>query len=98
MMTNLVRVPVLLAAACVALVFVKLMYDMSTNMAQMTSYVGTLTQDVAAMRVSMERMTEDMAKMGASMQRMDTNIQNMGSAVQQGGKLFKQWNPTEIMR
>ena len=92
------RLLLLIGAACLALVFVKLMYDMSTNMAQMTNYVGTLTQDVAAMRVSMERMTEDMTKMGASMQRMDQNIQNMGSAVQQGGKMFQQWNPTDLMR
>ena len=89
---------ILLGAGCVALVFVKLMYDMSANMARMTDYVGSLSQDVAAMRVSMERMTEDMAKMGVSMQRMDANIQNMGSAVQQGGKVFQQWNPTELMR
>jgi methyl-accepting chemotaxis protein len=89
---------ILLGAACVALVFVKLMYDMNANMARMTGYVGSLSQDVAAMRVSMERMTEDMAKMGASMQSMDANMKNMGSAVQQGGKLFKQWNPTEMMR
>jgi hypothetical protein len=32
------------------------------------------------------------------MQQMDKNIQGMGNAVQQGGKMFQQWNPTELMR
>jgi hypothetical protein len=89
---------ILLGAACMALVFVKLMYDMSANMARMTGYVGTLSEDVAAMQVSVERMSEDMASMSASMQQMDKNIQGMGNAVQQGGKMFQQWNPTELMR
>jgi hypothetical protein len=95
---NLGQFLILIAAGCVALVFVKLMYDMSANMARMTGYVGSLSQDVAAMRVSMGQMTEDMAKMRASMTHMDENIQNMGSAAQQGGKLFQQWNPNEMMR
>jgi hypothetical protein len=98
MKTNRAQLLILLGAACLALVFVKLMYDMSANMAKMTGYVGTLSQDVATMRVIMERMTEDMAGMRESMQRMDANIHAMGNTVKQGGKMFQQWNPTEIMR
>ncbi len=88
----------LLGAGLVTLLFVKLMYDMSANMAQMTGYVGSLSRDVSVMRVSMEQMSDDMAKMRETMQRMDANIQGMGSAVKQGGKLFEQWNPNQIMR
>ncbi|MGD8587335.1 MAG: hypothetical protein PVG22_00750 [Chromatiales bacterium] len=98
MKTNLTQSLILFGAACMALVFVKLMYDMSTNMAKMTGYVGTLSQDVSAMRVSIERMTDEMETMGQSIQRMDANIHSMGNAVKQGGKMFQQWNPKEIMR
>jgi hypothetical protein len=92
------QVIVLLGAAGLALVLVKLMYDMNVNMARMTDYVGVLSRDVAAMRTNMEQMSGDMTKMRESMQRMDANIQGMGSTVKQGGKLFQQWNPTEMMR
>ena len=80
------------------LLMAKLMFDMNANMARMTGYVGTLSQDVAAMRTHMEQMSEDMTKMRESMQHMDANIQSMGGAVKQGGKMFQQWNPTEMMR
>jgi len=98
MNSRVAQVLVLLGAACVALVLVKLMYDMNVNMARMTDYVGVLSRDVAAMRTNMEQMSGDMTKMRESMQRMDANIQSMGGAVKQGGKLFQQWNPKEMMR
>jgi hypothetical protein len=88
----------LLGGVLVALLFVKLMYDMSTNMAQMTGYVGSLSRDVSAMKVSMDKMSGDMAKMRETMEHMDTTIQGMGSPAKQGGKLFQQWNPGEMMR
>ncbi len=81
----------LLAGGIIALVFMKLMYDMTTNMARMTDYVGSLSEDVSAMRTSMETMS-------VSMQRMDRNIQAMGGAVKKGSETFKQWDPTQMMR
>ena len=89
---------VLLVAGMLALVFVKLMYDMNVSMARMTGHVGTLARDVSAMRVSMEDMSAQMQQMHLSMQRMDANIQGMTGAVEQGGKMFKQWDPTQMMR
>ena len=88
----------LICAGVVALVFVKLMYDMSSNMARMTGYVGTLAKDVSEMKVSMQGMAVDMAQMRESMQKMDANIQGMGNAVEQGGKVFQQWDPRSIMK
>jgi methyl-accepting chemotaxis protein len=98
MFSKLGQTLVFLGALIIALLFVKLMYDMSANMTQMTAHVGSLSQDVSDMRASVQRMSDDMAKMRESVQRMDANIQNMGSAVEQGGKMFQQWNPAEIMR
>ncbi|MEN8166136.1 MAG: hypothetical protein ABFR65_01505 [Pseudomonadota bacterium] len=88
----------LLGATIIALLFVKLMYDMSTDMTRMVEHVGSLSQDVSAMRESMESMSSNMASMHESMRRIDENIQGMGNAVQQGGKAFQQWNPAEMMR
>ncbi|MEN8177885.1 MAG: hypothetical protein ABFS39_04630 [Pseudomonadota bacterium] len=88
----------LICAGIVALVFVKLMYDMSTNMVRMTDHVGSLAKDVSAMNVSMNGIAEDMAQMRESMQRMDANIQEMGNAVKQGGKVFQQWDPARMMQ
>ncbi len=82
---------VLAGAALVALVFVKLMYDMSANMARMTDHVGAMSRDVAAMKLSMDTMSNNMAQMRESMQRM-------GGAVEQGGKVFQQWDPTKMLR
>ena len=81
----------LLAAGIIALVFVKLMYDMNSNMAKMTDYVGSLSRDVSTMRSSMEEMS-------TSMKSIDKNIHAMGGAVEQGSQTFKQWNPTQMMR
>lgn len=81
----------LLAAGIIALVFVKLMYDMNSNMAKMTDYVGSLTKDVSTMRASME-------EMNTSMKSIDKNIHAMGGAVEQGSQTFKQWNPAQMMR
>jgi hypothetical protein len=50
------------------------------------------------MQVSVASMAEEVGMMRESMQRMDANIEAMGNAVKQGGKMFQQWNPAEIMR
>ena len=93
-----VQLLILLGAGIIALVFVKLMYDMSTNMARMTEHVGVLAKDVTAMQVSVADMSANMQQMGLYMQSIDANIKGMGSAVEQGGKVFKQWDPTQMMR
>lgn len=98
MANKTVQTLILVGAGFIALMFVKLMYDMSRNMAKMTDYVGTLATEVSSMRDSMEVMSGDMSKMRASMESMDANIQGMGNAVRQGGKVFEQWDPTRIMR
>lgn len=88
----------LICAGIIMLLFVKLMYDMSTNMAKMTDHVGLLAGDVSTMKVSMIGMSEDMAKMRESMQHLDKNIQGMGNAFEKGGKVFKQWDPARMMQ
>ena len=98
MNTKSAQVIILLCAGIILLLFVKLMYDMSANMARMTEYVGALAGDVSAMKASMDDMAEDMSKMSQSMQRIDASFQGMGSAAEQGGKIFKQWDPTQMMR
>jgi len=85
-------------AGILALVFVKFMYDMSSNMARMTQHVGSLAQDVSEMQVSVQSMSGDMAQMRESIERMDSHIQSMGNAVEQGGKVFRQWDPTRMMQ
>ena len=98
MNTKSVQIVSLLCAGIVLLLFVKMMHDMSANMAQMTEYVGSLANDVSAMKSSMDGMAEDMSKMSQSMQRIDASFQGMGTAAEQGGKIFKQWDPTQMMR
>lgn len=82
---------VLLVGGVLSLVFVKLMYDMTTNMQRMTDYVGAMSQDVSVMRANMESMT-------GSIKSMDINIQSMGGAVKKGSETFNNWNPTQILR
>lgn len=98
MQSNASKVLLLLAAGIIGLVFVKLMYDMSSNMTRMTDYVGSLSRDVSVMQASIEGMSSDMKQMRESIQRMETHVQSMGSAVEQGGKVFQQWDPTKMMR
>ena len=96
-----VQVMVIVGAALVALVFVKLMYDMSRNMTGMNAYIGSLSRDVAAMSVSVERMANNVTEMSHSMLRIEGNMQEMGDAITQGSEQFQkiqQWSPAEMMR
>jgi methyl-accepting chemotaxis protein len=102
----------LLGAAVIAMIFVKLMYDMNASVSEMAGHVGSLSRDVSAMkgsmedmstnmnkmRESMESMSGNMGKMSESMQRIDTSIQNVGSPVSQGAEQLQQWNPARMMR
>ena len=79
--------------ACVvviALIFVKLMFDMSKSMSEMTGHVGAISQDVSEMQNSMHTMNE-------SMLRMEKSIHGLGQAFSQGSKQLQQMNPAGMM-
>lgn len=78
-------------AGVIALLFVKLMFDMSRSMSEMTGYVGAISQDVSEMQNSMDTMNE-------SMLRMEKSIHGLGQTFSQGGKQFQQMNPAGMMQ
>jgi methyl-accepting chemotaxis protein len=78
-------------AGVIALLFVKLMFDMSRSMSEMTGYVGAISQDVSEMQNSMDSMNE-------SMLRMEKSIHGLGQAFNQGSKQFQQMNPAGMMQ
>jgi len=78
-------------AVIIALLFVKLMFDISKSMSEMTGYVGDLSQDVREMQNSMRTMND-------SMLRMEKSIHSLGQAFNQGSKQFQQMNPAGIMQ
>jgi methyl-accepting chemotaxis protein len=82
---------VFVCAGVIALLFVKLMFDMSRSMSEMTGYVGAISQDVSEMQNSMLTMNE-------SMQRMEKSIHGLGQAFGQGSKQFQQMNPAGMMQ
>ena len=85
---NLTRIQIiiLLGALIITIVFVKLMYDMSSAMSEMTHHVGAISQDVAGMRASMDDITGNMVKMSDSMERVEASMRGMGKAVTQIGR------------
>ena len=78
-------------AGVIALLFVKLMFDMSSSMSEMTRYVGAISQDVSEMQNSMDSMNE-------SMLRMEQSIHGLGQTFSQGSKQFQQMNPAGMMQ
>ncbi|MGB5439721.1 MAG: hypothetical protein WBN57_02610 [Gammaproteobacteria bacterium] len=78
-------------AGVIALLFLKLMFDMSRSMSEMTGYVGEISQDVSEMQNSMLTMNE-------SMLRMEKSIHGLGQAFSQGSKQFQQMNPAGMMQ
>ena len=78
-------------AGVIALLFVKLMFDMSRSMSEMTEYVGAISQDVSEMQNSMHTMNE-------SMLRMEKSIHGLGQSFSQGSKQFQQMNPSGMMQ
>ena len=78
-------------AGVIALLFVKLMFDMSRSMREMTGHVGAISQGVSEMQNSMQTMNE-------SMLRMETSIHDLGQAFSQGSKQFQQMNPAGMMQ
>jgi methyl-accepting chemotaxis protein len=80
-----------LCAGVIAILFVKLMFDMSSSMSEMTDYVGAISQDIGEMQDSMHSMNE-------SMLRMEKSIHGLGQAFNQGSKQFQQMNPAGMMQ
>jgi methyl-accepting chemotaxis protein len=78
-------------AGVIALLFVKLMFDMSSSMSEMTGYVGAISQDVSEMQNSMDTMNE-------SMLRMEKSIHGLGQTFSQGSKQLQQMNPAGMMQ
>ena len=78
-------------AAVIALLFAKLMFDISRSMSEMTGHVGAISQDVSEMQNSMHTMNE-------SMLRMEKSIHGLGQAFSQGSKQFQQMNPAGMMQ
>ena len=78
-------------AGIIALLFVKLMFDISRSMSEMTGHVGAISQSVSEMQNSMHTMNE-------SMLRMEKSIHGLGQAFSQGSKQFQQMNPAGIMQ
>ncbi len=78
-------------AGVIALLLLKLMFDMSRSMSEMTGHVGDISQDVSGMQNSMNTMNE-------SMLRMEKSIHGLGQAFSQGSKQFQQMNPAGMMQ
>ena len=78
-------------ATIIALLFVKLMFDMSRSMSEMTGYVGAMSQDNRELK-------ENMRTINDSMLRMEKSINGMGQAFSQGSEQFQQWNPAGAMQ
>ena len=82
---------VFIGAAVIALIFLKLMFDINKSMTEMTSHVGAMSQDVRKMQDSIRTMND-------SIVRMEESIHAMGQAFSQGTKQFQQMNPSGMMR
>jgi len=78
-------------AVVIALIFLKLMFDINKSMSEMTGYMGAMSQDVREMQNSMRTMND-------SIMRMEKSLQGMGQAFNQGSKQFQQMNPAGMMR
>lgn len=91
MASKLLQVLLYLCAGVIAILFVKLMFDMSSSMSEMTDYVGAISQDLGEMQNSMHTMNE-------SMLRMEKSIHGLGEAFNQGSQQFQQMNPAGMMQ
>jgi len=91
MASKLLQALLYLCAGVIAILFVKLMFDMSSSMSEMTDYVGAISQDIGEMQNSMHTMNE-------SMLRMEKSIHGLGEAFNQGSKQFQQMNPAGMMQ
>lgn len=81
----------LIAAAAIALLFLKLMFDMNRSMSEMTDHVGAISRDVSELQGDVHIMNE-------SMQRMERSISGLGQAFGQGSQQLQQMNPAGMMQ
>jgi len=79
------------SAGVIALLFVKLMFDMSRSMSEMTAYISAISKDVSEMQNNMYTMNE-------SIRSMEKSIHGLGQAFSQGSKQFQQMNPAGMMQ
>lgn len=91
MTSKLLQALLFVCAGFIALLFVKLMFDMSRSMSEMTGHVGAISQDASEMQNSMHTMN-------VSMLRMEKSIHGLWKAFGQGSKQFQQMNPTGMMQ
>ena len=82
---------ILIAVGIIALLFVKLMFDMSRSMSEMTGYVEAISQDVSEMQKNMHTMNE-------SLRSMEQSVQGFGQPFNNGSQQFQQMNPPGMMR
>jgi methyl-accepting chemotaxis protein len=78
-------------AGVVALVFAKLMFDISSSMSEMTGHVGAISRNVGEMQNSMRTMND-------SMLRMEKSVHGLGQAFNQGSEQLQQMNPAGMMQ
>lgn len=76
------------------LLMVKLMHDMTAQMAVMTEQVGRMAEQVAQMNGNVGAMGADVHGMRQSMERMSGIVQRGGQQLEQ----IEQLNPMEMMR
>jgi len=94
----------LLAAA--AFVFLlKLMYDMSQSMGQMTRDISAMAADMHRMGGDMGALSEqvagirsDVGRMSADMGGMRDSVDRMSAVIHAGGKQIEQVNPMGVMQ
>ena len=98
MKLNATQTIAVVGMVAIALVFVKLMYDMSSSVTEMTKHVGSMSQDVAEMRASMHDISGNIVEMNGNMARMEASMRGMGRAVTEGSEQFQQWNPSDMMK
>jgi tetrahydromethanopterin S-methyltransferase subunit B len=82
---------ILIGAGVMALIFVKLMFDMSDSMEEMTGSISAIAHDVSEMQ-------RDMRSMNESMQRMERSIHGFGKAFSPAAQPFQQMQPTDMMQ
>lgn len=76
------------------LLMVKLMHDMTAQMAVMTEQVGRMAEQVTQMNAHVQGMGGDMRGMRQSMERMSGIVQRGGQQLEQ----LEQLSPVEMMR
>jgi uncharacterized protein YoxC len=85
------QVFIFISAGIIALLLVKLMFDMSRSMTEMTTHISNISHDVSEMQ-------NDMHGMNESILRMEKSIQGLGQAFSQGTRQFQQMNPAGMMQ